>query len=157
MRVRGYSPKTLTSYAAGVCSFAVYLAKSGVNDLREVTSTTVRNYQLQLQGHEYSPWTVMLRLQTLRRFFDHLESSQHILVNPCSGIRCCKLPIRVPKTVLTLEEAQRLLATPDVRKPLGVRDRAILEVFYSSGLRLEEISRLAVMPFGNSRLGYRIL
>jgi integrase/recombinase XerD len=144
LKVHGYSPRTLASYAAGACAFAAYLAKTGVNDLREVTAEIVRKYQVHLMGHRYSPWTVMLRLQALRRFFNHLESSQHILVDPCSGIRCCKFPIRLPKTVLSLEEAARLLATPDVQRPMGIRDRAILEVFYSSGLRLEEMSRLSI-------------
>jgi integrase/recombinase XerD len=144
MKVRGYSPKTLMNYLAGVSPFLAYLTRSGVNDLRAVTGTTLRNYQLQLLERQYSAWTLMLRLQAVRRFFEHLESAQAILINPCQGLRCGKLPDRLPKTVLTLEEAKRLLEAPDVRTGIGVRDRAILEVFYSAGIRLEEMTRLRI-------------
>jgi site-specific recombinase XerD len=144
LELRGYSPRTLVNYTAGVSPFLKYLSQSGIKDLREVTSATVRNYQLELGRSEYSPWTVMLRLQAVRRFFDHLQSAHAILLNPCSGLRCGKVPDRLPKTVLTLEEARHLLETPDLQTAVGTRDRAILEVFYSSGLRLAEMSRLTL-------------
>lgn len=144
LKLRGYSPRTLTSYTAGVFAFLNYLSQSGANDLREVTPTAIRNYQLQLVRSKYSPWTVALRFQAVRRFFDHLEAAHAILLNPCGGLSCGKIPDRLPKTVLTLEEAQLLLETPDPKTPVGIRDRAIMEVFYSSGIRLEEMSRLTV-------------
>jgi integrase/recombinase XerD len=143
LQLRGYSPRTLANYTAGVSAFLKYFSQSGGIDLREVTSATVRNYQLQLV-REYSPWTAVLRLQAVRRFFDHLEAAHAILLNPCHGLRCGRIPDRLPKTVLTGEEAKLLLETPDPQTRVGIRDRAIMEVFYSSGLRLEEMSRLTV-------------
>jgi integrase/recombinase XerD len=144
LKLRGYSPRTLAIYTAGVSAFLKYFSQSGGNDLREVTPATVRNYQLQLVRSEYSPWTAMLRLQAVRRFFDHLEAAHMILLNPCTGLRCGKVPDRLPKTVLTIQEAKLLLQTPDAQTQAGIRDRAIMEVFYSSGVRLEEMSRLTV-------------
>jgi integrase/recombinase XerD len=144
LKLRGYSPTTVISYVAGISAFLVYVVTKGVNDLREVTSATVRNYQLQLLRSDYSPWTVMLRLQAVRRFFDHLESAHSILLNPCGGLKCGKAPDRLPKRVLTVEEARQVLQTPSARSAIGIRDRAILEVFYSSGLRLQEMSRLSL-------------
>lgn len=144
LKLRGYSPRTVINYLAGISAFLVYLVTNRVSDLREVTAATVRDYQLQLLRRQYSPWTAMLRLQAVRRLFDHLESAHAILLNPFRGLSCGKAPDRLPKTVLTVEEARHLLETPDVQTAVGTRDRAMLEVFYSSGLRLAEISRLTL-------------
>lgn len=144
MKVRGYSPATLSSYAESLRAFLAYLGETGVTDPREVTGTIVRNYQLWLQKQEYAPWTILSRLQAVRRFFDHLETIQAVLMNPCVRQPPIKIPERLPKTVLTIEEAQRLLETLDCQNQVGLRDKAILEVFYSTGIRLAEMARLTV-------------
>jgi integrase/recombinase XerD len=80
----------------------------------------------------------------LRRFFEHLESTDVILVNPCAGIRLPKIASRLPKVVLTQGEARALLDAPDTQTKIGIRDKAILEMFYSTGIRLAEMARLTI-------------
>ncbi len=144
MRVLGYSPATLRSYDAGVSVFLTYLGNAGVTDLRAVGSATLRDYQGWLQGQDYTGWTILARLQVVRRFFDHLEAMRTVLLNPCAGQEPLKVPYRLPKAVLTIEEAKRVLETPNSATKIGLRDKAILEVFYSSGIRLEEMTRLTL-------------
>jgi integrase/recombinase XerD len=77
-------------------------------------------------------------------FFRYLTESHVILVNPCSRIVIPKLPRRLPSAVLTRMEARRVLRSPDAHSGMGLRDRALLEMFYTSGLRLAEMSRLTL-------------
>ena len=81
--------------------------------------------------------TVVSRMQAVRRFFEHLEATDVILVNPCAGIPLPRLGDRLPKTVLTEKEARAVLDAPDTQTGPGIRDKAILETFYAPayGLR----------------------
>jgi integrase/recombinase XerD len=142
LKVRGYSSVTLASYRGSLGPFFIHLQKAGIEDLREVSRTTLHEYQSWLQRQDYTGWTILARLQAVRRFFDFLEASQIILLSPCVGLDAPKVPYRLPKAVLTVEEAKRLLETPDSETSTGLRNRAILEVFYSSGIRLQEMTRL---------------
>jgi integrase/recombinase XerD len=80
----------------------------------------------------------------LRQFFRHLEKSDVILLDPCAKMVLPKLGERLPRNVLTPAEAVRILNMPDTQRPIGIRDRAILELFYSTGIRLEEMTRLTI-------------
>jgi integrase/recombinase XerD len=124
--------------------FLAYLLNQGTTDVLEVTGAGLRQYQLWLQKQHYAGWTILARLQAVRRFFDHLERTQVLLLNPCTGQEPPKVPCRLPKAVLTVDEAKRVLETPDSTTAPSIRDRAILEVFYSSGIRLEEMTRLSL-------------
>ena len=94
LKVRRFSPATVTSRQASLAVFFGWLAGSGIADVREVSRQTVRDYQLWLQGRGYAVPTVHIHLQALRRFFEHLETTDVILVNPCAGIMLPKLGSR---------------------------------------------------------------
>jgi len=79
----------------------------------------------------------------LRQFFRHLEKTDAVLVNPCLKMVLPKLEDRLPRRVLTPAEARKVLDAPDTQTRKGIRDKAILEVFYSTGIRLEEMSKLS--------------
>jgi integrase/recombinase XerD len=145
MRVRSYSPSTINSYRDSLRLFSRFLEGERIASLLDVTSATLRRYQIWLQQQDYSGWTILVRLQAVRRLFQHLETAQLILLNPCSALEPARLPRRLPKTVLTAEEAKRLLEVPNLGSRVGIRDRAILEVFYSCGIRLAEMTRLTVV------------
>ena len=112
--------------------------------MRDVSRQTVKDYQLWLLGQNYTPMTVVSRMQALRRFFEYLETTDVILVNPCAGIPLPRLGQCLPKAVLTQQEARVLLNMPDTQTAVGIRDRAILETFYSTGIRLEEMAQLSI-------------
>lgn len=143
LKIRHYSPATIFSRDRSVSVFFRYLTGLALDDTREVNRDTVRDYQAFLLG-KYKVWSVHVHMIALRRFFEHLESTDAVLVNPCAGIFLPKLEERLPRNVLTPEEAQALLDAPDTQHPRGIRDKAILETFYSTGIRLEEMTRLTI-------------
>ena len=79
------------------------------------------------------------RLGVLKDFFRWLTRQDVILHNPASELELPRMEKRLPQDVLTLSEVEKLLAVPNVSDPLGVRDRAMLELFYSTGLRRTEL------------------
>ena len=109
LKVCSYSPRTVEAYAASVRLFLSYLAIRGLSDALQVVRCTLREYQLWLQQKGYASWTIVLRLQGVRRFFQHLEKRQVILLNPCSERDTCKTPRRLPKAILSVAEAKRVL------------------------------------------------
>ncbi len=142
LRVRGYSGATVDSRHESLQLFLRWLLDQA-KDVREVTRQTIRDYQAWLLSR-YATSSAHVHLIALRRFFEHLEATDLILVNPCVGLVLPKLEDRLPRNVLTPEEATKILNTPDPETSLGIRDRAILELFYSTGIRLEEMARLTV-------------
>jgi integrase/recombinase XerD len=150
LKIRRCSPATIKSRDGSLALFFRYLAGKGVDDARDVSRQTIKDYQLWSQGQNYTPMTVVSRMQALRRFFEHLETTDVILVNPCAGIPLPKLGPRLPKIVLAEQEAKALLEAPDTRTQVGIRDRAILETFYSTGIRLEEMAQLSIHDVDHS-------
>ncbi len=156
LRVRGCSPATLRGRHQSLERFFDHLRRQGVEDVREVTPAHVAAFQAWLmepgracQGaregfRRYAPGTVAVHLSAVCLFFRHLTESDVILVNPCSRIVIPKMPRRLPSAVLTRAEARRVLRSPDARSGMGLRDRALLEMFYTSGLRLAEMTRLTL-------------
>jgi len=144
LKIRGFSPATIKSRHSSLSVFFAWLAGMGIADLREVNRQTVRNYQLWLLSRGHADTTVQVHLQALRRFFEHLEAADIVLVSPCDGIFLPKLVRRLPKVVLNHSQAMALLNTPDTQTKMGIRDKAILEMFYSTGIRLNEMARLTI-------------
>jgi integrase/recombinase XerD len=144
LRTRGYSAATRSSYGEALGVFFRFLGTLAVGDLRAVTYETARHYQAYLSAQGWTTWTVHARLQGLKRFFDYLEAVGAVLVNPCERLVLPPVGDRLPRVVLTRAEARKILDAPDTRTPKGIRDRAILELFYSTGLRLAEMAALNV-------------
>jgi integrase/recombinase XerD len=144
LKVHAYSPRTVKSYLASLGVFRSYLRGTGMSDLREFNGANLQDYQRWLKQQRYADWTISTHVQALRRFFEQLEATQVILLNPCLGQRPSRICQRLPRAVLTIGEVKRLLAAPSTATRVGVRDRAILEVFYSSGVRLEEMTQLTL-------------
>jgi integrase/recombinase XerD len=84
------------------------------------------------------------RLIPLKVWFKWMARNHHILHNPASEVEMPKLGFRLPKAVLTAQEAEQILAQPNIHEPLGLRDRAILETLYSTGMRRQELSNVKI-------------
>jgi integrase/recombinase XerD len=140
LKVLRYSPATVASREY---SLRVFFQWFGQAEVRDVSQQTVRDYQEHLLGR-YTTHTTHVHLIALRRFFEHLEKTDALLVNPCEGVPLPRMEDRLPRNILTPEEVGRILDAPDVNTKKGIRDKAILETFYSTGIRLEEMSRLTV-------------
>ena len=144
-RVRRLSASTIEARQRAVDRFFRHLAGAGVEDIRAVTRQHVRDYQEALMRcGKYTVATVHIHMISLRRLFEHLENTDAIFANPCTGLRLPKLPDRLPRHVLTLSEVKAVLQQPDTQTPRGIRDRAILEMFYSTGIRAGEMAALTI-------------
>jgi integrase/recombinase XerD len=144
LRVRSYARGTLLSHGDALTVFFAFLTRTGIDDVRSVTRDTIRDYQTWLTAQPWTPWTRIVRLQGLKRFFEHLETTDTILVNPCLGLTLPRVARRLPRVVLSREEARRILDAPDTQTPVGIRDRAMLEMFYSTGIRRAEMVQLTI-------------
>ena len=142
LRVRHYAPGTIKGRCKSLRVFFAYLESIGVTDLREVSRDTIQNFRLEIM-RRHQVGTVRNHLGTLRSFFAHLETTGEILLNPTAGVRLPKWERHLPKRILKPSEVRRLLNAPD-QTPKGLRDRAMMELFYSSGIRREEMTRLTV-------------
>jgi len=142
----GLAKNTLDAYRRDLVLFARWLATR-----RTVTLDSAGEDDLTAYVSEKHPTTLAStanrRLAVLRRYFRHLLRNDPARVDPTRRMRTAKRPPRFPKT---LSEAQvdALLAAPDESTPLGLRDRAMLEVMYASGLRVSELVGLRTVMVG---------
>ncbi len=111
--------------------------------LLTVETDDVRNFMSMLRDHNYCKSTVARKLATLRSFYKFLVRRGYLTGNPVAPIRTPKQDKRLPKC-LEVAEIEKLLANPDVTTLLGARDRAMLEVLYSTGMRVSELIALNV-------------
>ena len=136
LRIRNQAPATLKSRSGAVTLFFLWMAGVGIEDVREVTREHVRMYQVWLVGRSLSTPTLHVHLIGLRRFFEHLEATDAVLINPCLGLILPKYEDRLPRMILTAGEVKRLLNAPDTQKECGLRDKAILELFWEEDVVL---------------------
>ena len=132
-----------------VALFFSHLRGKNVRDIRSVSEKHVLSFVRSLKkrksryGKPRSLWTLSAYVSTLRRFFAFLDKRSVILQNPAQDVRVPSAK-RLPRAVLTQSQVLRLLQAPSPTSTLGMRDRAILETFYGTAIRLTECLRLDV-------------
>lgn len=160
LEVKGYSTASRKAYGLHIDGFLAFLRGQGVLDVRRVGKDLLKTYEAQVAlgqtktGKPYGWGTKCLKIRSVKRLFEWLEDTQKILVNPAEFIKEPKRPSRLPGQILTSEQVERVLDQADLTKPEGIRDRAILEVFYSTGIRLGELRHLTLLDIdlGNGLL-----
>ena len=153
MRARGWSERTIEAYEHNVRVFIAWLdEETDVTSLDEVTASTLGGYQVALLGEEtrtgrLSISTQHVRLTALRAFFASLAEAGKLLTNPARQLQLPKRRKSLPRPLLTPKEALRLLESIATKTPLGLRDRAMLEVLYATGIRASELCGLTIPDF----------
>jgi len=138
---RNYSAHTLAAYEDDLNSFASFLAKivdEGKPDLRAVDRGTIRMFLGELLEQGYSRPSVARKLACLKSFFKYLLRTGTVPVNPATLVSAPRLPHRIPQ-YLEEDVVERLMQQPDRGTREGIRDAAILELLYSTGIRLGEL------------------
>ena len=154
---RGYSDETVGDRGRDLYAFIVWAAERGLGEPREITKPILERYQRHLyhwrkeDGQPLSFRTQAGRLTRVRGFFRWLARQNYILSNPASELELPRVERRLPATVLTAEEAEQVMAVPDLGDPVGVRDRAILEVLYSTAIRRTELTKLGLFDVDYGR------
>jgi integrase/recombinase XerD len=140
---KGLSPNTTSAYRRDLVKFDEFAKKRKLS-LETVTSDTLVDFLAALYRQKLESRTVARHLVTLRNFFRFAQVQDLIAVDPTLNLESPKIRRTLPG-YLRLEEVERLLNQPDDKTPLGLRDRAMLEVLYSTGLRVSELINLRVM------------
>lgn len=151
MRVEGFSPRTIGSYRSHLGFFLAYLDReTDVEDVTAITPEVLHGYQTWLYGYTDEEGrglaisTQAARLSVVRAFFRWLVKTDVLLYDPAGSLELPKRKGILPRSVLTRKEVERMLAAADVTTTLGLRDRAMLEVLYSTGIRNAELRALTV-------------
>ena len=139
---RRLSPHTSSNYARDIGALADFLEHAGVGDWKRVDSQHVRVFAARAHAGGLGPRSVQRRLSAVRGFFGYLVREGAAASNPAVDIRAPKAARRLPGT-LDVDQIAQLLEAPR-GDALALRDRAIMELFYSSGLRLAELVGLAI-------------
>jgi integrase/recombinase XerD len=150
MAVLQLSPATLTNRARDLVAFAAWCEERAVQRPAEVTRPLLERYQRHLflyrkkNGSPLSVVRQLLVLAGLKAFFRWLARQGLVQANPAADLQLPKRPLHLPRYAMTPAEVVRVLAVPDVGTLLGVRDRAVLEVLWATGIRRGELARLCL-------------
>jgi integrase/recombinase XerD len=155
---RNYAEGTLAGRHDALKVFLAWAAERDLTRAGQITRPILESYQRWLwrctkaNGQRLGWSTQRNRLGVLKDFFRWVTRQDVILHNPASEVELPRMEKRLPQDVLTPSEVGRLLAVPDTSDPLGVRDRAMLELFYSTGIRRTELCRIDLPDLNTERL-----
>ena len=152
--VKRVSHNTEISYARDLKDAERYFFSMDISDVKTVTSTNLNSYMLQMEKENLSSATVLRRLAALRSFFKYLKDEDEITGDPTEGVNRPRVEKKAPR-ILTTEEVDRLLAQPDKKTLKGIRDRAMLELLYATGIRVSELISLEMADI-ELRRGYMV-
>ena len=157
-QVRNYSERTVKNRRVCLVYFINWCAERELTRPNQITKPILERYQTYL-FHYRNPKTdkpltfrsQSARLVPVRAFFKWLTQQNYILYNPASELELPRSEKRLPRSVLTISEAEQVLNKADAADPLGIRDRAILETFYSTGIRRLELCSLSIYDLDAER------
>jgi len=145
---KGLSKNTLSAYNQDLLKFTLWLKGSSLKNVDRIKLLDYLAYRFE-QG--YNSRSTARALSSLRSFYAFLVEKNFISENPTSKIDSPKLGSSLPK-ILSEEDVNKLINAPDIKSPIGLRDRAMLELLYACGLRISELISLNVLNL-NSRQG----
>ncbi|MBM3253862.1 MAG: site-specific tyrosine recombinase XerD [Candidatus Omnitrophica bacterium] len=149
---KGLSKNTLLSYRNDLNKYITYLTKNGIGSLENVKRQDITNFLLFLKDKGISAVSISRNLVAIKGFHKFLLRENFIREDVTSVLEAPKLWKRLPDT-LSIEEVSKLLKIPNVRKPQGIRDRAVLELLYATGMRVSELVNLKVVDL-NFDIGF---
>jgi integrase/recombinase XerD len=138
--VRRMSPNTLESYARDLAQLAAFAEKRGI-DLEAIDRRELEAFVRSQMAAGQAPRSVARMVACVRGFYKFVTIEKKLAHNPAEDLRAPRAWAALPK-FLSLEEVDRLLAQPDVGTPRGLRDKALIEVLYATGLRVSELIAL---------------
>jgi integrase/recombinase XerD len=154
---RQYSWHTVTGRERTLRAFAAWCAERGLIRPQDVTKPILERWQRHLylhrkkDGSPLTPRSQMAHTTPLKAFFAWLAKQNYILYNPASDLDMPRVGRRLPRTILTASEAEAVLAAVNVSTPAGMRDRAMLETLYSTGVRRQELIDLKLYDLDATR------
>jgi len=158
MLITGYTADTVRGRRQAIRRFIAWCDDRGLSDPKEITKPILERYQRHLfyyrkaDGAPLSLGSQHAALTPLKTFFKWLAKENHILWNPASELELPPQPKHLPRALLSIEDVEAILRAPDHSSVTGLRDRAMMEVLYSTGLRRTELANLHRYDADLSRL-----
>lgn len=141
--VKKTSKNTEVSYQRDLMQMASYLEDQGIRDLDKVTKTSLNSYILYLEKAGRATTTISRTLASMKAFFHYEFSEGNIRRDPAELLKAPKIQKKAP-TILSIEEVSRFLSQPAGDTPKEIRDKAMLELLYATGIRVSELINLHI-------------
>jgi integrase/recombinase XerD len=138
---KGLSRNTIEAYSLDLTRFLDYLRGKGIQELRDIGKFDVRGFLLSLKRKDLSTKSIGRDLSAIRTFFRFLIQEGILETNPIEDLESPKVAKKLPE-ILSLKEIEQILEQPNLQTPLGIRDRAMLEMLYATGMRVSELTHL---------------
>jgi integrase/recombinase XerD len=157
LAVRNYTPDTIEGRRDAMKVFIGWAIERDLKDAAQITRPILESFQRWLwryrkaNGKPLGISTQRARLSTVKDCFAWLTRQNVLLSNPASELEMPRMERRLPSEVLSEREVSALMSVPNISDPLGIRDRAMLELFYSCGLRRAELARLELHDLNSDR------
>lgn len=142
-RRRKYSSKSLEIYQNALNSFERHLMQIDICRIQDITYEDLSRYRFNLVERNFTDATIDIYLRTVRSFFKYLEDNQHIFTNPARDLTVPRYQRKL-LPVPSEDDMEKVLLQPDIATSVGVRNRALIETAYTSGVRRAELARLTI-------------
>lgn len=140
---RGLADNTMESYYRDLKHWETFLKQNQITSIAEVDEHIVILYLMKLKQDGKAVTTVSRHLASIKTFYKFLLGEKIVTSNPTSNLETPKTGMRLPQ-VMTEDEVERLLQQPNLNTPMGIRDKAMLELLYATGLRVSELVSLDI-------------
>ncbi|NLZ53049.1 MAG: site-specific tyrosine recombinase XerD [Thermoanaerobacteraceae bacterium] len=140
---RGLAKNTIDAYNRDLKSYIYYLKSKKISNIDCTNRTIIVSYLLLMQKEGKASSSISRACAAIKSFYQFLSRENIIKEDPTVDLDAPKLEHRLPK-VLTLQEVERLLLQPDMKNPLGIRDRSMLELLYATGMRVSELVSISI-------------
>jgi len=152
---KGLSKNTLESYGRDVRKFLAFLEKGQIKTVQEIKYENILDFLSDFKKKDFSDTTTVRTIVSIKQFFKYLLLEKIIKEDPTSQIHTPKMKKSIPG-VISLEDVEKVLSSPDESTPEGVRDLAMLEVLYATGIRVSELIGLKLNEV-NFEMGFVIV
>ncbi len=149
---RHKSSNTIQSYKRDVSQYIKYLNLNGITDISKTTQKTVTTYLDALKNQGKASSTVSRTLASLKSFYMFISEENSQIINPTKNLETPRVEKKLPK-ILSTSDVDRLLEQPSQKEPKGIRDKAMLELLYATGIRVSELISLKVSDV-NMSIGF---
>ena len=141
--VKKSSTNTVLSYRRDLVKFNKFMEDQGIIDVSKMNPTNLNSYMLYMEKEKLATSTISRNVATLKAYFGFLYRDGYIISDPTTQLKAPKIEKKMPE-VITMKEVDLLLNQPSVKTNKGIRDRAMLELLYATGMRVSELISLKV-------------
>jgi integrase/recombinase XerD len=144
LKAKGYAPATIESYLMNLGHFKRYLEQCRISDLKQCGQKIVLEYQAKVMTESIAMESKALKIRSMKRLFEWLVETNQLLLNPAEGLVETSRKNKKLGPVLGLDEMQKLLSQPNLSLRIEIRNKAVMEVLYATGIRLDELLSLEI-------------